>query len=112
MRTLKERFGPAADIGFHEGGYLLLATEAGKPILEQNWHIQQAEGGSGLIHISQMLAEEGLGPLTAGIGQCLCDMIAIGLWHRQLLDKAAHVGNDLVGETISLWPGRRLSRSA
>ncbi|MDQ0396167.1 NAD(P)/FAD-dependent oxidoreductase [Labrys monachus] len=44
IRTLKERFGPSADVGFHEGGYLLLATEAGKPILEQNWRVQQAEG--------------------------------------------------------------------
>ncbi|WP_413990391.1 NAD(P)/FAD-dependent oxidoreductase [Labrys okinawensis] len=44
LRNLKERFGPGADIGFHEGGYLLLATEAGKPILEQNWQVQRAEG--------------------------------------------------------------------
>ena len=44
MRGLKERFGPGADIGFHEGGYLLLASEGGKAILEQNWQVQQAEG--------------------------------------------------------------------
>ncbi len=43
LRTLKERFGPAADIGFHEGGYLLLATDAGKAVLEQNWQVQKAE---------------------------------------------------------------------
>ncbi|CAM5775630.1 FAD-dependent oxidoreductase [Labrys miyagiensis] len=44
LRSLEERFGPGADVGFHEGGYLLLATEAGKAILEQNWQVQQAEG--------------------------------------------------------------------
>lgn len=44
MRNLKARFGPAADIGFHEGGYLLLASEAGRAVLEQNWQVQRAEG--------------------------------------------------------------------
>ncbi|WP_448954584.1 NAD(P)/FAD-dependent oxidoreductase [Labrys neptuniae] len=44
MRGLKERFGTEADIGFHEGGYLLLASEGGKAILEQNWQVQKAEG--------------------------------------------------------------------
>jgi FAD-dependent oxidoreductase domain-containing protein 1 len=44
MRNLKARFGPAADIGFHEGGYLLLASGAGRAVLEQNWQVQRAEG--------------------------------------------------------------------
>ncbi|WP_319533765.1 FAD-binding oxidoreductase [uncultured Cohaesibacter sp.] len=45
IKELKERFGPDADIGFHEGGYLLLATEAGMPILEGN-HKTQVEMGA------------------------------------------------------------------
>jgi FAD-dependent oxidoreductase domain-containing protein 1 len=43
LRNLRERFGPTADVGFHEGGYLLLATDAGKAILEKNWQVQRAE---------------------------------------------------------------------
>jgi FAD-dependent oxidoreductase domain-containing protein 1 len=44
IRNLKERFGPEADIGFHEGGYLLLASEAGLPILKSNHATQTAAG--------------------------------------------------------------------
>lgn len=44
IRTLKDRFGPDADIGFHEGGYLLLASSAGEAGLRRNWQTQQAEG--------------------------------------------------------------------
>lgn len=44
FRNLKEEFGPDADIGFHEGGYLLLATEAGAPVLKLNHEAQKAEG--------------------------------------------------------------------
>ena len=44
IRSLKERFGADADIGFHEKGYLTLASEAGVPVLEANHAIQAAEG--------------------------------------------------------------------
>lgn len=44
IRGLKSEFGPDADIGFHEKGYLTLASEAGVPVLEANHRIQQAEG--------------------------------------------------------------------
>ena len=41
---LKDRFGPEADIAYHEGGYLLLASEEGLPILENNHRIQVENG--------------------------------------------------------------------
>jgi glycine/D-amino acid oxidase-like deaminating enzyme len=44
IRDLKGRFGPDADIGFHERGYLTLASSAGEAILRANHAIQSAEG--------------------------------------------------------------------
>lgn len=43
IRSLKARFGAEAEIGFHEGGYLLLASPEGLPILEANHRVQAAE---------------------------------------------------------------------
>jgi glycine/D-amino acid oxidase-like deaminating enzyme len=44
FRRLEQEFGEGADIGFREGGYLILAGENGQPILEQNHKVQMAEG--------------------------------------------------------------------
>lgn len=44
FRRLKEEFGADADIGFREGGYLILAGEEGRPILQANHRAQVAEG--------------------------------------------------------------------
>ena len=44
FRRLQQEFGADADIGFREGGYLILAGEAGLPILKQNHAAQMAEG--------------------------------------------------------------------
>ena len=44
IRELRERFGPDADISFREGGYLLLASEEGRPTLAANHAIQTTEG--------------------------------------------------------------------
>lgn len=46
LRSLKERFGADAEIGFVEGGYLLLASEAGRDVLLQNHAVQRAEGAN------------------------------------------------------------------
>jgi len=43
FRRLKEEFGADADIGFREGGYLILAGEEGLPILQANHRAQVAE---------------------------------------------------------------------
>src|SRR5688572_18441120 len=44
IRELKERFGPEADISFHEGGYLFLASEQGAATLAANHAVQAQEG--------------------------------------------------------------------
>ncbi len=44
LQNLKDRHGPEADPALHEGGYLILAAGAGRPILEDNHRIQRAEG--------------------------------------------------------------------
>jgi glycine/D-amino acid oxidase-like deaminating enzyme len=44
FRRLKEEFGPGADIGFREGGYLILASAEGLPVLATNHAIQTTEG--------------------------------------------------------------------
>ena len=44
FRGLEQRFGPDADIGFRERGYLLLAGENGAATLRANHAVQRAEG--------------------------------------------------------------------
>lgn len=44
FRRLRQEFGPDADIAFREKGYLILAGEAGLPVLERNHALQRAEG--------------------------------------------------------------------
>ena len=44
FRRLGDHFGSDADIAFRENGYLILAGEAGLPVLERNHRVQRAEG--------------------------------------------------------------------
>lgn len=56
FRNLKEEFGPEADIGFREGGYLILAGENGLPILKSNHAAQLAEGADIVLEDAEALA--------------------------------------------------------
>lgn len=49
IRTLKDEFGPEADVGFKEQGYLILASEDGLPILEDNHRVQIANGADNAL---------------------------------------------------------------
>lgn len=74
IHALKDRFGTDADIGFHEGGYLLLASPEGLPILEANHRVQKAEGAditlldpAGLAARYPWMATEGLAAGALGL---------------------------------------------
>ncbi|AMX98833.1 FAD-binding oxidoreductase [Mesorhizobium ciceri] len=56
FRRLKEEFGDDADIGFREGGYLILAGEDGLPILRSNHQAQIAEGADILLEDADQLS--------------------------------------------------------
>lgn len=56
FRRLKEEFGAESDIGFREGGYLLLASAEGLPILAANHEIQKAEGTDIILEDAAALA--------------------------------------------------------
>ena len=44
FRNIKEVFGPDADVGFREQGYLILASEAARGVLAENVALQQSMG--------------------------------------------------------------------
>lgn len=56
LRTLKQEFGPDADVGFKEQGYLILASEAGRSILEENHKVQKACGADNVLLDAKGLA--------------------------------------------------------
>jgi glycine/D-amino acid oxidase-like deaminating enzyme len=67
IRDLEALFGAGASVGFHEGGYLLLASPAGEAQLRANWAVQQAEGADialldpvGLVARFPWLSVEGI----------------------------------------------------
>jgi glycine/D-amino acid oxidase-like deaminating enzyme len=58
LRHLKEEFGPDADVSFREQGYLILASENGKAILEENHAIQVANGADNVLLDAEGLAQQ------------------------------------------------------
>ncbi|WAX96084.1 FAD-binding oxidoreductase [Aminobacter sp. NyZ550] len=67
FRRLKEEFGPDADIGFREGGYLILAGDNGLPILKANHEAQMAEGADIVLEDAEQLAKRFSWISTEGI---------------------------------------------
>ncbi|MFI5023674.1 MAG: NAD(P)/FAD-dependent oxidoreductase [Alphaproteobacteria bacterium] len=49
--------GEVPQVSFHEGGYLFLASEAGRPVLEQNHALQRAHGADNALLPPAALAE-------------------------------------------------------
>lgn len=67
FRDLRTRFGEDADIAFHEKGYLILASEAGLPVLKANHETQKAEGADILLEDPAALQERFSWISTEGI---------------------------------------------
>jgi len=57
IRNLRQEFGADADIGFKEQGYLVLATERGVPVLEENRALQVSMGADTVIFSGDELAK-------------------------------------------------------
>lgn len=57
LRELKQHFGPEADIGFQEKGYLILAGEQGLPVLAANHDVQLAEGADIILEDAAALQQ-------------------------------------------------------
>jgi FAD-dependent oxidoreductase domain-containing protein 1 len=74
FRRLKEEFGEEADIGFHEKGYLILASEDGLPVLKANHDTQEAEGADILLEDAETL--------TRRFAWLSSEGIAAGAWGR------------------------------
>lgn len=70
VRNLKAEFGPDADAGFKEQGYLILASEEGVSILEENHRVQIAGGAD-----NTMLSHD---DLQARFPWLACDGLAAG----------------------------------
>jgi FAD-dependent oxidoreductase domain-containing protein 1 len=49
VRDLKSEFGPEADIGFKEQGYLVLASAASVPVLKENAELQRSMGADTIL---------------------------------------------------------------
>lgn len=105
FRELKAVFGPEADIAFHEKGYLILASEAGLPVLSAN-HATQAEEGAevvlekvdALVARFPWLSMEGLAAGNYGLsGEGWFDAHALLLLFRQALKGKV----DFVSGTVS-----------
>lgn len=56
IANLKAEFGPDADIGYKEQGYLVMATEKGLAVLEENQKLQRSMGADTEIYTGAELA--------------------------------------------------------
>jgi FAD-dependent oxidoreductase domain-containing protein 1 len=49
VKNLKQEFGPDADVGFKEQGYLICASQEGLPVLRENHAVQIANGADNVL---------------------------------------------------------------
>jgi glycine/D-amino acid oxidase-like deaminating enzyme len=70
VRNLEREFGPGADVGFREHGYLILASPSGLPVLRENHLVQQAEGADNVLLGTSELAARFPWLIADGLGGC------------------------------------------
>lgn len=106
FRRLQQEFGPDADIGFREGGYLILASEEGLPVLKANHATQLAEGADILLEDTDALvrrfpwmsAEGVVGGAYGQSGEGWFDAHALlGLLRKALKGKVDLLTGDVAG---------------
>ncbi len=106
FRRLREEFGEDADIGFRETGYLILAGEAGLPILKANHAVQLAEGGNIVVEDAATLtrrfpwlSDEGIAAGAFGLtGEGSFDAHALlALFRKALRGKVDFVTGTVTG---------------
>lgn len=72
VKGLKQEFGPEADVGFKEHGYLICATADGLPVLQENHAVQIANGADNAVLSGAELAQRFPWLAAEGIaGGCL-----------------------------------------
>ena len=67
LRNLKDRFGPDADVGFREQGYLILASREGADVLRSNVEMQRAHGADVHLLAPEELRKRFLWLSTVGV---------------------------------------------
>jgi glycine/D-amino acid oxidase-like deaminating enzyme len=67
VKNLKQEFGPDADVGFKEQGYLICASPEGLPVLEENHALQIAHGANNVLLDAEGLSQRFPWLVTEGI---------------------------------------------
>jgi FAD-dependent oxidoreductase domain-containing protein 1 len=127
IANLPQRFGPQATVGFHAGGYLLLAREAGRDVLLANHAVERAEGADIVVMTPGEIAQEFSWLATSDLAAGAFGRSGEGWFDAHLLldllrraarrNGVRYVHGEAVGierrgdriETVTLADGRRLS---
>lgn len=129
IRTLTTTFGPDADVGFREQGYLILADHDGVKLLSENFALQQLHGAStALLDATELsgrfpwLATDGLSAGafgTSGEGwfdpSSLASLLRNAARARGVLllhDDVTRIDASIRVEAVQLASGRRLACQA
>ena len=67
VKTLQQEFGPDADVGFKEQGYLICASSEGLSVLQENHALQIAHGANNVLLDAEGLRERFPWLVTEGI---------------------------------------------